>query len=386
MAQQGQHLTEIITDGSWAGADAFATSLELVDAFLEFWDAPPPGAPGDGPRHRRGRRPVPEDPRPPPQRHHQGAGRRHPPVAGGRRRAQGPRPDGRGRRRSCRCSPTPRPTSTASSSGASAPPSSARPWPARSPGRVTGITPPSSAMPIKLGLLPPYRLGVASDPGVDGRLRPPRRRGRGSSRCSRWSTSPCPVGLREPLPLQRHRPHAAARGLRAARPARPAGLAGRSHRPASGSAPASSCSRSTTPSSSPSAAPPSTASPAAACSSASASAGCARRSRRSGIDPDERGSRTDEAIDALRVIWQEDEPTFDGQHFRFGPVRSHPKPAQPTIPILVGGHSRGGRPPGRRTRRRLLPARPERRRARRALGAGPGSSPSRPAATRRDRR
>ena len=58
-----------------------------------------------------------------------------------------------------------------------------------------------------------------------------------------------------------------------------------------------------------------------------------------GIDPDERGSRTDEAIDALRIIWEHDEPTFDGHHFRFGPVRSHPKPHQPAIPILVGGHS-----------------------------------------------
>ena len=58
-----------------------------------------------------------------------------------------------------------------------------------------------------------------------------------------------------------------------------------------------------------------------------------------GIDPDDRGSRTDEAIDALRVIWQDDEPSFDGKHFQFGPVRSHPKPVQPAIPILVGGHS-----------------------------------------------
>ncbi|MET0903116.1 MAG: LLM class F420-dependent oxidoreductase [Acidimicrobiales bacterium] len=59
-----------------------------------------------------------------------------------------------------------------------------------------------------------------------------------------------------------------------------------------------------------------------------------------GIDPDARGSRTDEAIDALRVIWQEEEPTFAGRHFAFAPLRSHPKPAQATIPILVGGHSR----------------------------------------------
>ncbi len=58
-----------------------------------------------------------------------------------------------------------------------------------------------------------------------------------------------------------------------------------------------------------------------------------------GIDPDARGARTDESIDALRAIWQDDEPSFAGEHFRFGPVRSHPKPAQPRIPILVGGHS-----------------------------------------------
>jgi AcrR family transcriptional regulator len=38
MAQQGQHLTAIITDGPWTGAEAFDTSLALVDAFLAFWD------------------------------------------------------------------------------------------------------------------------------------------------------------------------------------------------------------------------------------------------------------------------------------------------------------------------------------------------------------
>jgi len=59
-----------------------------------------------------------------------------------------------------------------------------------------------------------------------------------------------------------------------------------------------------------------------------------------GVDPDERGTRTDEAIDALRVIWRDDEPSFDGEHFRFAALRSHPKPVQATIPILVGGHSR----------------------------------------------
>ncbi|MEO6317515.1 MAG: LLM class F420-dependent oxidoreductase [Acidimicrobiales bacterium] len=58
-----------------------------------------------------------------------------------------------------------------------------------------------------------------------------------------------------------------------------------------------------------------------------------------GIDPETRGSRTDEGIEALRVIWREDTPSFAGHHYAFDAVRSHPKPVQPSIPILVGGHS-----------------------------------------------
>jgi len=58
-----------------------------------------------------------------------------------------------------------------------------------------------------------------------------------------------------------------------------------------------------------------------------------------GIDPDERGTRTDEAIEALRVIWRDDTPHFAGRHFAFEPVHSQPKPLQASIPILVGGHS-----------------------------------------------
>lgn len=38
MAQQGQHLTGIITHGSWRGRAAYDTALALVDQFLAFWD------------------------------------------------------------------------------------------------------------------------------------------------------------------------------------------------------------------------------------------------------------------------------------------------------------------------------------------------------------
>jgi probable F420-dependent oxidoreductase len=58
-----------------------------------------------------------------------------------------------------------------------------------------------------------------------------------------------------------------------------------------------------------------------------------------GIDPDGRGGRTDEAIQALRAIWGDDTPSFTGRHFAFEPVYSRPQPVQATIPILVGGHS-----------------------------------------------
>jgi len=58
------------------------------------------------------------------------------------------------------------------------------------------------------------------------------------------------------------------------------------------------------------------------------------------IDPSTRGRRTDECIEALRVLWQEDEPTFAGEFFNFTKACSHPKPVQPGgVPIHIGGHS-----------------------------------------------
>jgi probable F420-dependent oxidoreductase len=58
------------------------------------------------------------------------------------------------------------------------------------------------------------------------------------------------------------------------------------------------------------------------------------------IDPATRGRRTDECIEALRVLWREDEPTFHGEFFNFDKACSHPKPVQPNgVPIHIGGHS-----------------------------------------------
>lgn len=58
-----------------------------------------------------------------------------------------------------------------------------------------------------------------------------------------------------------------------------------------------------------------------------------------GIPFEDRGPRTDEYIESLRVIWREDEPTFIGRFTSFERARSYPKPARDAIPIIIGGHS-----------------------------------------------
>src|SRR5438552_2939927 len=40
-----------------------------------------------------------------------------------------------------------------------------------------------------------------------------------------------------------------------------------------------------------------------------------------GVPFEERGSRTDEAIEAMRVLWRDDQPTHHGRHFNFEDAR-----------------------------------------------------------------
>jgi alkanesulfonate monooxygenase SsuD/methylene tetrahydromethanopterin reductase-like flavin-dependent oxidoreductase (luciferase family) len=68
---------------------------------------------------------------------------------------------------------------------------------------------------------------------------------------------------------------------------------------------------------------------------------CAEEFTALGLDFHQRGKRTDEAMQAVRVLWREDPSTFKGTHFNFERIRSFPKPVQKGgVPILVGGHSR----------------------------------------------
>ena len=65
--------------------------------------------------------------------------------------------------------------------------------------------------------------------------------------------------------------------------------------------------------------------------------------RATGADPRTRGRRTDETIEAMRVLWAGHGPegvSFDGEFVSFGGAHSYPKPVAPGgVPIHIGGHS-----------------------------------------------
>ena len=61
--------------------------------------------------------------------------------------------------------------------------------------------------------------------------------------------------------------------------------------------------------------------------------------RAAGIDFASRGRRTDEMLEAMRLLWTGDAVEFHGDHVDFAPARLRPVPAG-RIPITVGGHTR----------------------------------------------
>jgi probable F420-dependent oxidoreductase len=57
-----------------------------------------------------------------------------------------------------------------------------------------------------------------------------------------------------------------------------------------------------------------------------------------GTDFGRRFSLMRERVEAIKAIWTQDEPSYEGRHVRFGPMWSWPKPVQkPHPPVLVGG-------------------------------------------------
>lgn len=59
-----------------------------------------------------------------------------------------------------------------------------------------------------------------------------------------------------------------------------------------------------------------------------------------GVDFASRGARTDEYIDAMRVLWNDDKPTFSGNFVSFEQIDAQPRPQQAGgPPVIVGGTS-----------------------------------------------
>ncbi len=58
-----------------------------------------------------------------------------------------------------------------------------------------------------------------------------------------------------------------------------------------------------------------------------------------GIPFADRGARTDDYLAAMRAIWTQDQPAYDGRFVSFAGVEAHPQPA--CLPIVTGGHSAG---------------------------------------------
>jgi probable F420-dependent oxidoreductase len=62
--------------------------------------------------------------------------------------------------------------------------------------------------------------------------------------------------------------------------------------------------------------------------------------RAMGVSLADRGARTDEYLAAMRALWTEPAPSFEGRFVSFDGVFQRPRPAQrPHPPIVVGGHS-----------------------------------------------
>jgi probable F420-dependent oxidoreductase len=58
-----------------------------------------------------------------------------------------------------------------------------------------------------------------------------------------------------------------------------------------------------------------------------------------GVPMEARGARSDEYLAAMRSLWHDDAPAYDGRYASFAGVDAYPRPVQRPLPIVVGGHT-----------------------------------------------
>ncbi len=59
-----------------------------------------------------------------------------------------------------------------------------------------------------------------------------------------------------------------------------------------------------------------------------------------GASFDDKGRRAEEYLAAMRSLWCDHEPAYDGKYVRFSGVQQKPRPLQNPLPVIYGGHSR----------------------------------------------
>jgi probable F420-dependent oxidoreductase len=58
-----------------------------------------------------------------------------------------------------------------------------------------------------------------------------------------------------------------------------------------------------------------------------------------GVPMEGRGTRADEYLAAMRSLWEDEAPAYDGRYVSFDGVDAHPRPVQRPLPVVVGGRS-----------------------------------------------
>jgi alkanesulfonate monooxygenase SsuD/methylene tetrahydromethanopterin reductase-like flavin-dependent oxidoreductase (luciferase family) len=58
-----------------------------------------------------------------------------------------------------------------------------------------------------------------------------------------------------------------------------------------------------------------------------------------GVPMERRGARADEYLAAMRALWEQERPSFDGEFVQFSEVNAYPRPVQRPLPVVIAGHS-----------------------------------------------
>ena len=58
-----------------------------------------------------------------------------------------------------------------------------------------------------------------------------------------------------------------------------------------------------------------------------------------GVPMERRGARAVEYLEAMRALWEQERPAFEGEFVRFSGVNAHPRPVQTPLPVVMAGHS-----------------------------------------------